>query len=163
MERKYLVAALAIIATFAVFSHGLKSLAHYSVSSGERMEAAIGAKCASESSVASAWAHQVRTHLRPGFAEEAQLLAEMNFPLAMAQMKMEESARQTAAAECARATAMRNAERAQRQAMKMQERFGRLRGNTLIEPLSSGQEMREQIRGQVQLGYAGWHGRPERS
>jgi hypothetical protein len=68
---------------------------------------------------------KVRTHLRPGYPEEAQLLAEMNLPIAMAQAKVaEEVARQNmAAARCARATAKREAERARREATRMRERM----------------------------------------
>jgi hypothetical protein len=125
MERRYLVAALAIIATFAVFSHGLRTLERVSLSYGQRLEANAQAKCNADASAAARWIGKVRSHLRPGYAEEAQLLAEMDLPIVMAQAKAaEQVAKQNmAAAQCARATALREAERAQRQAMKMREKM----------------------------------------
>jgi len=116
MERRYLVAALAIIATFAVFSHGFRTLEHVSLLYGQH----AAAKCNAEASAASRFMGKMR--LRPGYAEEAQLLAEMNLPIAMAQAKVaEEVARQNiAAAQCARATALREAQRARRQAERAQ-------------------------------------------
>src|ERR1019366_3830703 len=121
MERRYLVAALAIIATFAVFSHGFRTLEHVSLLYGHH----AAAKCNSDVSAASRFMGKVRTHLRPGYPEEAQLLAEMNLPIARAQAKVaEEVARQNmAAARCARATALREAERARREAIRMRERM----------------------------------------
>jgi hypothetical protein len=126
MERRYLVATLAIIATFAVFSHGLRTLERVSLSYGQHLEANAQAKCNADASAASRWiVGKVRSHLRPGYAEEAQLLAEMDLPIVMAQAKAaEQVAKQNmAAAQCARATALREAERAQRQAMRMREKM----------------------------------------
>ncbi|MFI5115425.1 MAG: hypothetical protein ACHP8B_01880 [Terriglobales bacterium] len=123
MERRYLVAALAIIATFAVFSRGFRTLEHVSLLYGHHAATDLQAKCNSEATAASRFMGKVR--LRPGYPEEAQLLAEMNLPIAMAQAKVaEEVARQNmAAARCARATAKREAERAQREATRMRERM----------------------------------------
>ena len=125
MERRYLVAALAIIATFAVFSHGFRTLEHVSLLYGHH----AAAKCNSDVSAASRFMGKVRTHLRPGYPEEAQLLAEMNLPIAKAQAKVaEEVARQNmAAARCARATALREAERARREAERAQREAIRMR------------------------------------
>jgi hypothetical protein len=132
MERRYLVAALAIIATFAVFSHGFRTLEHVSLLYGQHAGADLRAKCNADASAASRFMGKVRTHLRPGYPEEAQMLAEMNLPIAMAQAKVaEEVARQNmAAARCARETALREAQRArreaerpQREAMRMRERM----------------------------------------
>jgi hypothetical protein len=73
-----------------------------------------------------------KVRLRPRYAEEARMLAEMNLPIAMAQAKVaEEVARQNmAVTRCARETALREAqrarreaERAQREAMRMRERM----------------------------------------
>ncbi|MGA3056111.1 MAG: hypothetical protein ABSD63_18025 [Candidatus Korobacteraceae bacterium] len=134
MERRYLVAALAIIATFAVFSHGFRTLEHVSLLYGQHVGADLQAKCDADASAASRFVGKVRTHLRPGYPEEAQMLAEMNLPIAMAQAKVaEEVARQNmAAARCARETALREAqrsrreaERAQREATRMRERMAR--------------------------------------
>jgi hypothetical protein len=129
MERRYLVAALAIIATFAVFSHGFRTLEHVSLLYGHHAAADLTAKCNSEASAASRFIGKVRTHLRPGYPEEAQLLAEMNLPIAMAQAKVaEEVARQNiAAAQCARATALREAQRARREAERAQREAIRIR------------------------------------
>jgi hypothetical protein len=120
MERRYLVAALAVIATFAVFSHGFRTLEHVSLLYGHH----AGAKCNADASAAR-FIGKVRTHLRPGYPEEAQLLAEMNLPIAMAQAKVaEEVARQNmAAARCAREMALREAQRARRQATKMRDKM----------------------------------------
>src|ERR1017187_10908633 len=102
MERRYLVAALAIIATFAVFSHGFRTLEQVSLLYGHHAAMDLKAKCNAEASATSRFMGKVRTHLRPGYPEEAQLLAEMNLPIAMAQAKVaEEVARQNmAAAHC---------------------------------------------------------------
>ncbi len=128
MERRYLVAALTIIATFAVFSHAFRTLEHVSLLYGHH----AGAKCNADASAASRFIGKVRTHLRPGYPEEAQLLAEMNLPIAMAQAKVaEEVARQNiAAAQCARATALREAQRARREAQRAQREAIRIRDKT---------------------------------
>ena len=140
MERRYLVAALAIIATFAVFSHGFRTLEHVSLLYGQHVGADLKAKCNADASAASRFMGKVRTHLRPGYPEEAQMLAEMNLPIAMAQAKVaEEMARQNmAAARCARETALREAqrarreaERAQREAMRMRERMAHSNASTM--------------------------------
>lgn len=125
MERRYLVATLAIIATFAVLSHGFRTLEHVSLLYGQHVGADVKAKCNADASAASRFIGKVRTHLRPGYPEEAQLLAEMNLPIAMAQAKVaEEVARQNmAAARCARETAKREAERVRREATRMRERM----------------------------------------
>jgi hypothetical protein len=125
MERRYLVAALAIIATFAVFSHGFRTLEHVSLLYGHHAAMGLKAKCNAEASATSRFMGKVRSHLRPGYPEEAQLLAEMNLPIAMAQAKVaEEVARQNmAAARCARETAKREAERARHEATRMRQRM----------------------------------------
>jgi hypothetical protein len=129
MERRYLVATLAIIATFAVFSHGLRTLEHVSLLYGQHVGADLKAKCNADASAASRFMGKVRTHLRPGYPEEAQMLAEMNLPIAMAQAKVaEEVARQNmAAARCARETALREAQRARREAERAQREATRMR------------------------------------
>jgi hypothetical protein len=138
MERRYLVATLAIIATFAVFSRGLRTLEHVSLVYGQRAGADLKAKCNADSSAASRFMGRVRTHLRPGYPEEAQLLAEMNLPIAMVQTKVaEQIARQNMdAAQCARATAMREAERAQREATRMREKMARSTANVSAMPIA---------------------------
>ena len=82
---------------------------------------------------------KVRTHLRPGYPEEAQLLAEMNLPIAMAQAKVAEVARQNmAAAQCARATALREAERARREATRMRDKMAHTHGDASAMPIAWG-------------------------
>jgi len=115
MERRYLVAILAIIATFATFSRGFQSLQQISLLRGQHP------------STLSRWAAQLKTHRHPAYPEEAQLLAEMNLPLAAAQAKVAEQAlRQSqAAVERARETAKRDTERARRDTIKMREEITR--------------------------------------
>ena len=144
MERKSLVAALAMIATFAVFSLGLRSLVNVS-----RLEAMGHAKCSAGASAATYWMGKVRTRLRTAYPEEAQMLAEMNVPIAMAQAQVAgqmaeqqaQAARQmaeqnVAAARCARATALREAERARRDAMRMSRKMARDTANGSLDPIS---------------------------
>ncbi len=68
---------------------------------------------------------QDQDEFQPADPEEAQVLAELNLPLAAMQAKVaEQAAKQSqAAAEVARDTAMREAERARRDAMRMGERW----------------------------------------
>ncbi len=138
MERRYLVAALAIVATFAVFSRGMRTLECVSLSYGQHFEANAQAKCNADASAASRWIGKVRDHLRPGYAEEAQLLAEMNLPIAIAQAKVAEQVAQQniAAAQCARATALRDAERARREATRMREKMARATANAQAMPVA---------------------------
>jgi multidrug efflux pump subunit AcrA (membrane-fusion protein) len=152
MERRYLVATLAVIATFAVFSRGLRALEEYSQLSNHRVEVTVGVTCPHDSSKVSQWMAKARTHLRPTLPEEAQLLAEMNLPIAamQTQVKQQASRQGEAAARCARELAIREAERgqreaelaqrqaerAQRQAMKMQEKMVQVYVNGSIDPTS---------------------------
>lgn len=123
MDRRYLAATLAIVATFAVFSRGLRS--------GE-LKTLV---CRGYSTMmqrfgdSSRMIGKVRVHLRPSQPEEAQMLAEMNLPMVRDQAQAAAlMARQNAqAARCAReqalreaAQARREAERVQREAMRMQ-------------------------------------------
>jgi hypothetical protein len=114
MERRYLVATLAIVATFATFSRGFQSLQHISLLRGQHPSAL------------SQWAAKVRTHLRPAYPEEAQLLAEMNLPTVTQGRLAEQALQQSqAAARCARETAMREAERARSDARRMRQQIAR--------------------------------------
>jgi hypothetical protein len=134
MERRYLVAALAIIATFTVTSRGFRTLEHISLLNAAHAGAVAKSRCQS-SSPAQAIA-KIRTRLRPRFPEEAQLLAEMNGPLSNMQTTIaEQMARQDAAvAQCARARAMRDAERAYRDAMRLQEQMRHSAGYFSVPP-----------------------------
>jgi hypothetical protein len=136
MERRYLVAALAIVATFVGVSHGLRSLQclalkHYAHHSAM-------ARLKGDSDFASRTAAKIRTHLRPGYPEEAQLLAEMNVPIAglEAQVARQLTERNMAAAQCAQATAMRQAERARQDAMRMRDQMLRAYPNAMPGPIS---------------------------
>ncbi len=112
MERRYLVAALGIVATFATFSSGFQSLQHISLLRGQHPSAL------------SRWAAKVRTHLRPAYPEEAQLLAEMNLPMATHARLAEQALQQSqTATRCARETAIREAERARRDATRMRQQI----------------------------------------
>jgi hypothetical protein len=134
MERRYLVAALAIIATFTVTSRGFRTLEHLSVVRAAHAEVFVKSRCQS-SSAAQALA-KIGTRLRPRFPEEAQLLAEMNAPLVNVQSTIaEQMARQDAAiARCARERAMRDAERAYRDAMRAQQSWARSAGYFSVPP-----------------------------
>jgi hypothetical protein len=142
MERRYLVASLAIVVTFATLSSGFKSLQQLSQQRGQHP------------STLSRWAAELKTHLHPLAAEEAQMLAEMNLPPAPAQARVAEQAIQqsVAAARCARETARRQAERAKRDAERMQEQIARQTRITASSPLSidlkglDGLDQRIQIR-----------------
>lgn len=130
MERRYLVAALAIIATFAVVSHGFRFLEHYSSMHIPAMGPMAKGDCLPKRAARAI--AKVRTHLRPASPEEAQLLAEMNVPIpSLAQQVAEERA----IAKCARSQASA-AVRAQREMVRMQRD---LRNNSVkiaINPMS---------------------------
>ena len=141
MERRYLVAALAIIATFAVTTRSFRALQRMSLGNDHhfwtmvRVGAMARAKCPA-SSAARAMA-KVRTHLRPRYPEEAQLLAEMNVPIAGMETIQAQMARQDEAiARCARARAMQDAERARRDALRLQQRMMRAAGQANMAPIA---------------------------
>ena len=133
MERRYLVAALAIIATFAVTSRGFQAVQRIAAATDHDQHfwtlAKVGAmaKARCEASSAARAVARVRTHLRPRIPEEAQLLAEMNVPVIDLQGTFDDQvARQdTAIARCAREHALREAERARHEALRLQEKMSR--------------------------------------
>ncbi|HEY1731347.1 MAG TPA: hypothetical protein VGG15_06350 [Terriglobales bacterium] len=124
MERRYLVAALAIIATFAVFSRGFHALQRMSVEHSDNYRTMATARCWASS--AAQTVAKVRSHFRHGYPpEQAQLVAEMNMP-GMESTIAEQMARQdTAIARCARERAMREADRARRDAVRIQKDYMR--------------------------------------
>jgi hypothetical protein len=126
MERRYLVAALAIIATFAGLSHGFQSLQQFSLQRGQHGQAAVGSQCPLPFIVSRVLA-RLRGGLHQTDPEEAQLLAEMNLPIAALQAKAAEQAAKQAqiATEIARRSAEREAERVQRDAMRMRQEMAR--------------------------------------
>jgi hypothetical protein len=121
MERRYLVAALAIVAAFTLTSRGFHALEHLSLVRVTREGAVAQSRCPS-SSAARAMA-KLRTHLRPRYPEEAQLLAEMNVPIAETTIAEQMSRQDQSIARCARAQAMQEAERARRDAMRLQQQM----------------------------------------
>ncbi len=134
MERRYLVAALAIIATFAGFSRGFQSLQRISLSHAEHLGVAAHAKCGAAAARAAA---KIRTRLRPRYPEEAQLLAEMNVPIARLEARVaDQLARQDAASQCARAAAQQEALRVHRDAMRMREKMLRANVGGTMAPIS---------------------------
>jgi len=136
MERRYLVAAVAIVATFAGFSHGFRCLQRLSMLHAGHLGAI--AKMQTDAGTAAAAMATLHTRLRPGYPEEAQLLAEMNEPIAtMGVRAAQQLAKQNvAAAQCARATAMREAARARRDAMRMRDQMVRSNPEPAPAPIS---------------------------
>lgn len=123
MERRYLVAVLAIIATFAITSRGFRALERVSLVHAAHAQTMANPQC--PSSIAARALAKINTHLRPRIPEEAQMLAEMNAPFANMQSTIAEqmSRQNQAIAQCARERAMRDAERAYRDAMRLQEQM----------------------------------------
>ena len=125
MERRYLVAALAIIATFTGLSRGFHSLQRMSFDHSNQENTFAAAKCWANS--AAQTVAKVRAHFGHGYPpEEAQLLAEMNMP-AMQNTISEQMARQDAdIARRARERALEQVERAQREAERMHQEMSRV-------------------------------------
>ncbi len=154
MERRYLVAALAIIATFAGFSHGFRCLQHLSVLHTEHLDA-MAKQNDHSGSAASAMA-KIHTRLRPGYPEEAQLLAEMNVPIgAMEARAAEQMAKRDLAAQCARATAVREAERARRDAMRMRDKVVRANSGSGPAPISIQVSVPDEVNQRIAVHMAG--------
>jgi hypothetical protein len=127
MERRYLVAALAIIATFAVFSHGFHALQRMSFDHSENHRTMAAARCWANS--AAHTVARVRSHFQHGYPgyppEQAQLVAEMDMP-GMESTIAEQMARQdNAVARCARERALQEAERARRETIRWQKDYAR--------------------------------------
>ncbi len=137
MERGYLVAVLAIVATFTAFSHGFRSVEQWSLVHIRHFSGGGVARSECPAKQAARAMAKIRTHLRPRYAEEAQLLAEMNVPIPevnvvsipipeMPSDVFEDVAgRDAAAAQCARERAMRDAERTRREMVRMQREIQR--------------------------------------
>jgi hypothetical protein len=133
MERRYLVATLAIIATFAVFSRGFQSLQQISQRS-QHGPAVIGQQCDKVPSIVSHWIAKFKSELHPSYPEEAELMAEMNLPIAAAQARVAEQA--VKQSQIAAEVAMREAERARRDAARMQEQMARAQKNMVVAPVA---------------------------
>ena len=125
MERRYLVAALAIIATFAVFSRGFHALQAMSFDHSDRnFKTMAAAKCWANSAAMNL--ARVRAHLRHGYPpEQAQLVAEMNLPGMESSIAEQMSRQDEAITRCAREKAMQQAERAQRDAARIRQEYAR--------------------------------------
>ena len=138
MERGYLIAVLAIVATFTGISHGFRSVENWSLAHLKHSSPMGKAECPTKAAAQAV--AKLRTHLRPHYAEEAQLLAEMNVPMADAQSAIaEEMSRQAEAmsvVSCARARAMQDAARAHRDMLRMQRDVGRIHTAVRIDPMS---------------------------
>lgn len=150
MERRYLVATLAIIATFAVTTRGFHALENMSWLRVTRVEAMSRAQCPS-STAARAMA-KIRTHLRPRYPEEAQLLAEMSIPITESTIGEQMSRQDQAIAQCARARAMHEAERARRDAMRLQQQMTQAASQMSLPPMAIStlpQDMEARIQAQT--------------
>ena len=125
MERRYLVAALAIIVTFAGFSRGFQSLQRFSQERHQQGQNMSRPQCGSVPAIVTRLFAKIRSEFQPGNPEEEQLLAELNVPAAAMQAKAAELAAKQAqaAAEVASANALREVERARRNAVKMQQQM----------------------------------------
>lgn len=136
MERGYLVAVLAIVATFAGLSRGLRSLEQWSVLHVHHVGAYAKAEC--PASAAKRVIAKVQTRLRPHYAEEAQLLAEMNVPVPPVPPDVAEevAADSSRISMCARARAMQQAARVRADMLRMQRDMERSARVVRIEPLS---------------------------
>lgn len=128
MERGYLVASLALVITFAGVSRGFRSVEQMSFL--RFLHTGSQASSQNPTEELRREAERLRTHLRPRYAEEAQLLAEMNVPVMAEQMAGQQ------AAQCARQKAMQQAQRAQRDMLRMQRDAQRSTADLHIEPLS---------------------------
>jgi len=117
MERRYLVAALAIVATFTGFSHGFRALQAMSLDRSSESETAAVAKCWVNS--AEQTVHKLRAHFHRGYSpEQAQIVAEMNLPGMQSTIAEQMSRQDISMARCAREKALQEAERTREQAMR---------------------------------------------
>ena len=152
MERRYLVAAVALVATFVLFSHVLRSARGAAFFWHLAGSGAVGASCPFARASAAGLLGRVESHLRPSHPEEAQLLAEMNLPVppappvppvavpAVPSARQIEAiqvmaARQAAVAQCAREHALRAAARARREAERARRQAERAKADAVVEPI----------------------------
>jgi hypothetical protein len=150
MERRYLVAALAIVATFAVFSRGFRSLEQLATQRAEHRGAMAKASCGANAA-ARAMA-KLRTHLRPAYPEEAQLLAEMNVPFAGLEQRSQEMARQNlAASQCAREQLKRDTERLRRESARMRENMAHSAASVRLAPMALRVELPSDLEQRIEI------------
>src|SRR5271165_1577359 len=141
MERGYLVALLSILTVFTGLSHGLRSLEQWSAKHLGHTKTMAAAPC-HPSSAAKAVA-KLKTHFHPHYAEEAQLLAELNLP---ERLQSEIVNPQVEGASCARARAMQEAERVRREMLRAQRDMMEMR----IEPLALQVNLKPDFERQIQ-------------
>ena len=136
MERGYLVAVLAIIATFTGLSRGFHAAEQWSVIHIQRFGAMAKSEC--HANAATRAIAKVQSRLRPHYAQESQLLAEMNVPVPPVPPDMTEdlATPSVAASSCARARIMQEAQHAQRQMLRMQREMERTSRQMRIEPMA---------------------------
>jgi hypothetical protein len=124
MERRYLVAALAIVATFVGMTHGIHALQRLSIEHSQNFEAIAAARCWANS--AAQHVAKVRAHFRHDYSpEQAQMVAEMNLSNMQSSIAEQMARQDRAISRSAREKALREAERARREAIRMQEETAR--------------------------------------
>lgn len=125
MDRRYLAATLAMVATFATFSHLFREH-HAAVVTNPRAVLVSELKCVA-GEVESKLLARLRPSLQTGRGEEAQMLAEMNLlqAPALAQIEMEAAQRDREIAQRTEEVSKLTAERAQREVEKAQRKLER--------------------------------------
>lgn len=134
MERGYLIACLAIVTTFAGLSTGFRSLHNLSAF---RIGHGVVAKSRCQADSAARAAARLQTQLSTQTAEQAQMLAEMNLPLAemRATLAQQMAQQHEIISQCARARALQDAERARRDVVRMQQNLRHGSETAQIDPL----------------------------
>lgn len=152
MERGYLIAALALIATFTGLSRGIQSVEQWSLVHVRYGGALARNACHANPARAHAMA-LLQRHLRPENAEEAQLLAEMNIPridIVSAEVQAAAVQQDVAAARCAQAKALREAARARGEVLRMQRQLADVPQTISIEPLAVNFELPPDVQRQIE-------------
>jgi len=154
MERGYVVAALAMVLTFTGLSRGFHSVEQWSVLHVRHIGAFAKAEC--PATAARRAIAKVQTRLRPHYAEEAQLLAEMNVPMPDISAKVAEdmAAREVVVSRCARQRAIQEAARARQDALRMQRDMQRSAQDVRIEPLSLNIQLPPDLEQQIERSTA---------
>jgi len=135
MERGYLIACLAIVTTFAGLSTGFRSLEHAALFRIRHFGVNTGSRCPASSAAQAA--AKAASQLQVPSAEEAQLLAEMNLPLAEMQVNTAQqmARRDVARAQCARARALQDAQRASQNMIRLRQNLKHSSQISEINPL----------------------------
>lgn len=133
MDRRYLIATLALIATFALCSHEMRG-GRLVVLAGQRLGNILG-HCGEGSSAPARIVSEMRARLRSGPREEAQMLAEMNLPMMRVEAKSAALAasQQLQEAKCARETALREAAVARREAQRARQEARQMRHEVVMQ------------------------------